>query len=218
MNRESLTKELMDGGIIAIVRADSSPDNVVAAVGAVLEGGVRCIEVTLTTSGAIDCIAHAAATFADTPLLLGVGSVIDAESCRAAIDSGAQYVVSPVIAPPVIEAAHTLGKPVLPGAYTPTEIFHAWQLGADIVKVFPAGFGGVSYIKAVRAPLPQIPLAPTGGVTVENVGDFIRAGAVALGVGSNLIGKELVASRDLATLRSNARAFQEALTAAREER
>ncbi len=215
MTIDLLTDRIVECGLVAIVRADTSVENVVAAIGAVLEGGIRCIEVSMTTPGALDCIEQAARRFEGSPLFLGVGTVTHEEVCYEAIGAGAQYVVSPVIAPPVIDAAHELNKPVLAGAYTPTEIFQARDFGADLVKLFPAGFGGVDYLKTVRAPFPHIPLVPTGGVTVDNMGDFFEAGAVAVGVGNGLVNPALVQAGDLEGLTRNARAFSEALRAAR---
>lgn len=216
MDKQALVQYLTDKGIVAIVRADSGSDDLVRVVEAVAEGGVRCVEVTMTTPGALDCIETAAGKLKGADVLIGVGSVLDAETCRLAILAGAQYVVSPVLAEEVIRMAHRYGKPALPGAFTPTEIFRAWELGGDLIKVFPSSVGGAEYIKAVKAPMPQIPLVPTGGVTVENIKDFLDAGAAALGVGGNLVTKKLVAARDFKGLTENARKFADAFRAAKE--
>lgn len=215
MNRQAVTAYLMKHGIIAIIRADGGGDDLVRVVEAVMEGGVRCIEVTMTTPGALQCIETASAKLAGADVCLGVGSVLDPETARLAILAGAQYVVSPVTVAGVISMAHRYGRPCMPGAYTPTEIFTAWELGGDIIKVFPAATGGLEHIKAVRAPMPQIPLAPTGGVDLDNLADFVKAGVVAIGVGGNLVSKKLLQARDFAGLTENARRYAEAFAAAR---
>jgi 2-dehydro-3-deoxyphosphogluconate aldolase/(4S)-4-hydroxy-2-oxoglutarate aldolase len=186
----------------------------VRVVEAVAAGGVHCIEVTMTTPGALQCIETAARKLDGADALLGAGTILDAETCRLAILSGAEYIVTPVMSPAVIEMARRYGKPVMCGAYTPTEILAAWERGADFVKVFPANIGGPDYIKAVRGPLPQIPLVPTGGVELHNIADFLKAGAVALGVGGNLVSKKLLAARDFSGIMANAEAFSEAVAVA----
>lgn len=209
MDKHGITNYLLKHGIVAIIRAESS-DGLVKVVEAVAAGGVRCIEVTMTTPGALRCIEDAANALKGADVCIGVGSVLDAETARLAILAGAQYVVSPITSEAVIKMAHRYGKPVLPGAYTPTEIFNAWELGADIVKVFPATHGGLDYLKAVRAPMPQIPLCPTGGVTVDNLKDWVAAGVSAVGVGTALVQPKLVQANDYAAITSNARRFSEA--------
>lgn len=169
----------------------------------------------MTTPGALACLETASKRLAGADALLGVGTVLDAETCRMAILAGAEFVVTPTLSVPVIRTARRYGKPVMAGAYTPTEILAAWEAGADFVKVFPASVGGPDYIKAVKGPLPQVPLVPTGGVEVTNVGAFLEAGAAALGVGGNLVAKKLVAARDFAGITRNARAFADAVEAAR---
>jgi 2-dehydro-3-deoxyphosphogluconate aldolase/(4S)-4-hydroxy-2-oxoglutarate aldolase len=214
MNRHAIVQYLQDKGIVAIVRADSG-DDLVAVVEAVAEGGVRCIEVTMTTPGALACIETAAEKLKGADVLLGVGSVLDAETARLAILAGAQYVVAPITDDATIRMAHRYGKPALPGAFTPNEIFRAWELGGDLIKVFPATLGGLDYIKAVKAPMPQIPLVPTGGVDAGNLHTFVDAGVAAVGVGSALVSKKLLAERDFKGLTANAKKFAEAFAAAR---
>lgn len=214
MNKQQITNYLVENGIIAIVRADSG-DGLARTVEAVMEGGVRCIEVTMTTPGALDCIETASKNLAGADVCLGVGSVLDGETARLAILAGAQYVVSPITSADVIQMSHRYGKPCMPGAYTPTEIYNAWMLGGDIIKVFPASTGGLDYIKAVRAPMPQIMIAPTGGVNLDNLADFVNAGVVAVGVGSNLVNKKLIEAQDYTGLTENARQYAEAFQAAR---
>lgn len=214
MDKMTVLDYIRRHGIIAIIRADSGED-LVRVVEAVAEGGIRCIEVTMTTPGALRCLELAAARLSASDICLGVGSVLDAETARLAILAGARYVVSPVLAPGVIETAHRYGCPCLPGAFTPTEIFTAWEAGADMVKVFPASLGGLDYIKAVRAPLPNIPLVPTGGVDLNNLAAFVAAGVSAIGVGGNLAGKDLIKAGKFAEITENARKYATALAVAR---
>lgn len=211
MNRHEITGFLLQHKIVAILRADAGGDELVRIVEAIAEGGVRAIEVTMTTPGALQCIETAAAKLDPKAVCLGVGSVLDAETARLAILAGAQYVVSPMTSEPVIRMAHRYGKPALPGALTPTEIFTANELGGDIIKVFPATLGGLDYIKAVRAPMPQIPLCPTGGVDLNNIRDFLDAGVAAIGIGTSLVPKKLIADKDYAGLTANARQYAEAV-------
>lgn len=215
MDKYDAIRYLMDKCIVAVVRADTGGDDLVRVVEAVAEGGVHCIEVTMTTPGALQCIEAASKKLSGADALLGVGTVLDAETCRMAILAGAEFVVTPTLSVPTIQMARRYGKPVIAGGYTPTEILTAWDHGSDLVKVFPASVGGPEYLKAIKGPLPQIPLVPTGGVELENVGEFLKAGAAALAVGGNLVSKKLLAARDFAGLTRNARAFAEAVRAAR---
>ncbi len=215
MDKYAAIQYLLDKCIVAVVRADSGGEELARVVEAVAQGGVQCIEVTMTTPGALQCIEAATKNLAGADVLLGVGTVLDSETCRMAILAGAQYVVTPTLSIPVIQMARRYGKPIFAGAYTPTEILTAWENGADFVKVFPANIGGPDYIKALKGPLPQIPLVPTGGVELENIGAFLKAGASALGVGGNLVGKKLVAARDYKGLTENARKFADAVRAAK---
>jgi 2-dehydro-3-deoxyphosphogluconate aldolase/(4S)-4-hydroxy-2-oxoglutarate aldolase len=197
-------------GVIAIMRTQSS-EQLLRAADAIREGGVRAIEVTMTTPGALAVIEQATARYqrADQEVLFGAGTVLDAESARAAILAGAQFIVAPSFSPGLVEICRRYSVPVMPGAYTPTEIVTAWECGADMVKVFPAGVGGPAFIKALRAPLPQIEMVPVGGVKLENTADFVRAGAAAVGVGSALINQKLLDSQDFGTLTERARRFME---------
>ena len=215
MDKYATIQYLLEKCIVAVVRGDSGGDDLVRVVEAIAEGGVHCIELTMTTPGAIECIATASKKLKDCDALLGVGTVLDAETCRAAILAGAQFVVSPTLSIPVIQMARRYSIPVMAGAFTPTEILTAWENGADFVKVFPCSVGGPDYIKAIKAPLPQIALVPTGGVELSNVGEFLKAGASGLGVGGNLASKKLMAARDYAGLTANARAFADAVKTAR---
>ena len=215
MDKQTALDYMKSHCIIAVVRADSGGEDLVRVVEAVVEGGVHCIELTMTTPGALQALELATKKLAGADVLLGVGTVLDAETCRMAILSGAQFIVTPVVAPDVAQMARRYGKPVALGAFTPTEILHAWEAGSDVVKVFPSSVGGADYIKAIKGPLPQIPLLPTGGVEVNNIAEFLKAGAFALGVGGNLVSKKLVDAKDYAGLTKNARAFADAVKVAR---
>jgi 2-dehydro-3-deoxyphosphogluconate aldolase/(4S)-4-hydroxy-2-oxoglutarate aldolase len=188
--RETLSR-ILDSGITAVIRARSS-DHLIKVVEAIRAGGVECIEVTMTTPNALEVIHEAAGRFGHEAVI-GVGSVLDAETCRAAILAGAEFVVGPTLDLGVIEMCRTYSKPVIPGAFTPTEILTAWRAGADLVKVFPAGVVGPGYFRDVLAPLPQVKLVPTGGVDLDTAASFIRAGAAALCVGSAMTPKDAMA-------------------------
>ncbi|MCC7354433.1 MAG: bifunctional 4-hydroxy-2-oxoglutarate aldolase/2-dehydro-3-deoxy-phosphogluconate aldolase [Anaerolineae bacterium] len=194
-------------GVIAIMRAKSS-EQLLQAAEAIRAGGVCAIEVTMTTPGALSIIEQATAR-RDQGVLFGAGTVLDPESARAAILAGAQFIVGPSFNPAVVEMCKRYSIPVLPGAYTPTEIIAAWESGADMVKVFPASVGGPPLIKALKAPLPQIDLVPVGGVELDNTAEFIRAGSAAVGVGGSLINDKVLEAKDFATLTERARRFVE---------
>lgn len=177
-------------GIVAIIRANSA-NELIDAAAAIHAGGVNVIEVTMTTPNALQVISDVSSAYGDS-VLVGAGSVLDAETARAVMLTGAEFIVSPVTKADVIEICNRYGKVVIPGAFTPTEILTAWEAGADYVKVFPSSGVGASYIKDVKAPLPHIPLVPTGGINAENAAEFISAGATALGVGSSLVNNQLI--------------------------
>lgn len=190
-------------GAVAVVRL---PDAALAldAIRAIQAGGVTAIELTLTTPDALRIIEELA-RWADDDIVIGAGSVLDVDAARQAVDAGAAFVVSPVFQPEVVAESHRLGVPAMPGAFTPTEILRAHQAGADVVKVFPADTLGPAYLKGVLAPMPFLRLMPTGGVTASNVGDWLRAGAAAVGLGSALVDPKLVAARDFDALTARAR-------------
>ena len=194
-------------GVVAIMR-HTEASLAVDAAEALLRGGIDVVEVTLNTQGATAMIAQLTKHFGDR-LLVGAGTVLSPAAVRQAVDAGARFVVAPNTNATVIGLCNQLGVPVVPGAFTPTEVVAAWELGADLVKVFPVSSVGPRYIRDLRGPLPDIPLVPTGGVTPDNVADFIRAGAFAAGAGSDLIAKEVVDRRDFAALEQRARAFAE---------
>jgi 2-dehydro-3-deoxyphosphogluconate aldolase/(4S)-4-hydroxy-2-oxoglutarate aldolase len=203
MNHTDSLNLIRSTGVIAIMRAKSS-DQLLAAAEAIRAGGVCAIEVTMTTPGALTVIAQATAR-RDEAVLFGAGTVLDPESARAAILAGAQFIVAPNLNLGVIELCRRYSIPVFPGAYTPTEIVTAWQAGADMVKVFPASIGGPAFIKALKAPLPQIELVPVGGVEIENTADWMRAGSAAVGVGSALVDQKLLDAADFAALTDRGR-------------
>lgn len=210
---ESDLKRLLSCGVIAVLRLPSI-DPLRDIARALIAGGVTSIELTMTTPRALEGIAQLAGEFGDQAMI-GVGTVLDAQSCRKAIEAGAQYVVSPGFDEAVHMATRDNGKLSLPGAMTPTEILRAWGAGADVVKVFPSTVLGPGYFKDVLAPLPHVRLMPTGGVDAGNVGDWLRAGAVCVGAGSNLVSREAIARKDWPTITATARAFVEAARAAR---
>ena len=193
---------------------DVQESGVGAVVDAIAEGGVRAIEVTMTVPDAVELIRTLARSL-PADILLGAGTVTDADTARAVIDAGARYVVSPVFRPEMIAACHERDVAAAPGCFTPTEILDAHECGADIVKVFPATALGPQFIKDVRAPLPQVRLMPTGGVSLDNAGEWIRAGAVAVGVGSALLDAKAIDAGRFDVLTSNARRIVASVAAAR---
>ncbi|HEY8832288.1 MAG TPA: bifunctional 4-hydroxy-2-oxoglutarate aldolase/2-dehydro-3-deoxy-phosphogluconate aldolase [Gemmatimonadaceae bacterium] len=213
-SRSSVLSTLREVGIIPVIRADSS-GAAKAVVEALVEAGLVVAEITMTVPGAIDAIASVRKRFGDN-VVVGAGTVTDADSARRAVDAGAEFIVTPCLVPEVIDAARRAEVPVLPGALTPTEVLHAFRLGGDMVKIFPAqNVGGASYLRALRGPFPEIPLVPTGGVTLDNVREMFDAGAAAVGVGSELISKDALARRDYAAIGALAGQF---LAAARKAR
>jgi 2-dehydro-3-deoxyphosphogluconate aldolase/(4S)-4-hydroxy-2-oxoglutarate aldolase len=212
-DRFTVVRELEQAGVVAVIRLEQ-PSELRPVVDALLDGGVRALEVTMTVPGAVSLIETLAGSLPPTAIL-GAGTVLDTTTARQVIDAGARFVVSPVFRRPIIDACHERGVPAMPGCFTPTEILDAWDAGADLVKVFPATSLGPGFINDVRGPLPQLRLVPTGGVTRENAGDWIRAGAVAIGVGSALVDRKAVAARRFDLIRVAARGFVDAVQAAR---
>ena len=203
-------------GVVAIIRMTETarlPD----VVDALSRGGVQALEITMTVPGAVDAIRSVAARLPDG-VLLGAGTVLDARTAEEVIDAGARFVVAPVFDRDTIRACHERDVPVMPGCFSPTEMLRAWQAGGDIIKVFPATSVGPGYLKDVRAPLPQLKLMPTGGVTPQNAGDWIRAGAVAVGIGSALVDNKAVAAGNYQQIEAAARLVIENVRAARAAR
>lgn len=213
VQRADLVRDIEAAGVIAVVRLqDAAAGREVAR--ALADGGVSAIEITMTVPGAVDLI-EALARTAPPRVIIGAGTVLDAHTADAVIRAGARFVVSPVFTPDVIDACHQHDVPVMPGCFTPTEIHTAWEAGADIVKVFPATALGPGFFKDMRGPLPHIRLMPTGGVTRENAGAWIRAGAVAIGVGTALVDPIAVADGRFDAIVENAMHFVRAVTDAR---
>ncbi len=208
-------KMLLDGGVVPVVRASSS-EEALKIVDAIREGGIETIEITMTVPDAIGVMEAVAKKLGDE-VLLGAGTVLDAETARISILTGAEFVVGPSLNEDLIRMCKRYSKIVIPGAMTPTEILRAWEMGADVVKVFPAGqLGGPGYIRAIKAPLPQVLLNPTGGVNLENAGEFIKAGASIISVGSDLVDKKAVSEGKFEILTRKARQFLEEVKRARE--
>jgi 2-dehydro-3-deoxyphosphogluconate aldolase/(4S)-4-hydroxy-2-oxoglutarate aldolase len=199
MSREATLKRIVDGGIVAVVRSESSA-SLVKVVQALVEGGVGAAEVTFTVPDAIEVIRQVRREVGDS-VALGAGTVLDPETARAALLAGAEYIVAPTLNLDVIRLCRRYDKVVMPGAFTPTEVLTAWEAGADVVKVFPADVGGPAYLKALRGPLPQVRLMPTGGVDLSTAESFLMAGACCLGVGGALVDSNAIASGDFARIR-----------------
>ena len=213
MTKLELIDRVLNPGIIAIIRADSS-EQLLSAAEALYEGGVTGMEVTMTTPNALQVISDVSKRFG-RKVLIGVGSILDTETCRAAMLAGAEFVVTPITRPEVIKMCSRYGKPVACGAYTPTEALTACENGADFVKIFPADQLGPQYIKNILAPMPQLRIIPTGGVTVETAAGFIKAGCVALAAGFSLVSKDILKNQDWKKLTEQSAAFVEAVKKAR---
>ena len=213
MTRVETVKGIEACGVVAVIRM-REPEKLRAVVEALAEGGVRALEVTMTVPRAIPMIEQLAPTLPEG-FLLGAGTILDAETARLAILAGAQFIVGPVYRPEVIALCHRYDVPAMPGCFTPTEILSAWEAGADVVKVFPATVLGPAFFKDVRGPLPQVKMMPTGGVSLENAGDWIKAGAVAVGVGTALLDAKAIAAGDYGVITANAKRIVENVDAAR---
>ena len=192
-------QRVLDGGIVAIIRATSG-EQLVNVARALHEGGIDVIEVTFTVPNVLEILAAVRKDLGNK-ILLGAGTVLDPETCRAALLAGAEFIVSPSLNLEVIKLCKRYGKLVMPGAFTPTEIVTAWEAGADIVKLFPADCVGPNYLKALRGPLPQVRILPTGGVDLKTLPDFFKAGACAVGLGGQLVEKSAVESGNMTRIR-----------------
>jgi len=208
-SKSEICSLLTNPGIIAVVRAQKL-EQVLPLSEALLAGGVIAIEITLTTPNAFEAIRQARTKFGDSALI-GVGTVLDANGCRASLEAGAEFVVTPICRTELVPQVHAAGLPIMLGAFSPTEAQTAHEAGADFIKVFPADSVGPNYIKALRAPLPHLRIIPTGGVELHNVGDFLQAGCVALGVGSGLVSAKLLQMADWQELTRRAGAFVQAV-------
>ncbi|HEY8559041.1 MAG TPA: bifunctional 2-keto-4-hydroxyglutarate aldolase/2-keto-3-deoxy-6-phosphogluconate aldolase [Pyrinomonadaceae bacterium] len=214
MNRAEVIRKIKDIGVVPVVRADS-PEEALQAVEAIKEGGVPILEITMTVPGAVKVIEKIADRFGDE-VVLGAGTVLDPETARACILAGATFIVSPALNLGTIELCKRYSVPICPGALTPTEVVTAWQAGADFVKVFPcSAMGGASYIKGLKAPLPQVELIPTGGVNLNTAADFIKAGSSALGIGADLVNLKALREGDAAKITESAKQFAQIVKDAR---
>src|SRR5882724_5458462 len=206
MTRDEVAKRIREIGIVPVVRAKSAKQAQLAAE-AVCAGGIPIVEITMTVPGAVEVIRQLKKSALEN-VLIGAGTVLDAETARRCIDAGAEFLVSPGLNIATVEFAAREGKLMLAGALTPTEVMMAWNAGADFVKIFPCGnVGGAKYIRALKGPFPQIPLVPTGGVNLSTAGEFIEAGAAALGVGGELVQAEALKSGKAEVIAENARRF-----------
>jgi 2-dehydro-3-deoxyphosphogluconate aldolase/(4S)-4-hydroxy-2-oxoglutarate aldolase len=207
---------MKDIGIVPVVRT-SSAEGAVKAIEAIYAGGIRAAEITMTVPGAVKALETVADQFGDR-IVLGAGTVLDPETARICMLAGAEFFVTPSLKPATIEMVKRYGKVVCPGALTPTEVLTAWEAGADIVKVFPCGnVGGPKYIKALKAPFPQIEMIPTGGVSLNTAGDFLKAGACAVAVGADLVDAKTIKEGRFEVFEERARKFLEVIAKAREE-
>jgi 2-dehydro-3-deoxyphosphogluconate aldolase/(4S)-4-hydroxy-2-oxoglutarate aldolase len=214
MNRAEILARINETAVIPIVRTTNA-ETALQAVAAVGEGGIECVEITMTVKNALRALEAVADRYGDR-LLLGAGTVLDPETARACILAGAQFFVAPSLSLKTVEIARRYSKPIFPGALTPTEVLTAWEAGADGIKIFPcSAVGGAKYIKALKAPLPHIDLIPTGGVNLETIGDFLDAGSFAVGVGNELIDGKSIAESNYEIITERARKFRQAVVSAR---
>ncbi len=214
--REEAISAILEIGVVAVIRLDSATQ-LLAAAEAIRAGGIQAIEFTMTTPGALDLLEEAARSMNESTIL-GAGTVLDPETARAAILAGAKFIVAPNLNLDVVAMSRRFSVAVIPGALTPTEIVVAWEAGADIVKIFPASIGGPELIKALRGPLPHIKMIPTGGVDLETVGAFIKAGSSAVAVGGNLVDKEAIKRGELHKITNLAKQYVEKVQQARKIR
>jgi len=214
MNRREIAEAIENTGVVAVIRL-SDTQKLKKIIDALSSGGMRAIEITMTTPDAISVISEISEQVGEG-FIIGAGTVLDPETARSAILAGAEFIVSPIHDPEVTRMAHRYDKVAVPGAFTATEILQAWEQGADVVKIFPATAVGPKYFKDIHGPLPQVKLSPTGGVNLDNAAEFIRKGAVFLGVGSALLDKELIANEDWDGLAAHAAKFIEAVERGRE--
>ena len=214
MEKREVFNRMISEGLVPVIRVASAAEAIDVA-DAIKAGGVTLIEITMSVQGALDVIKELAGKYKDE-IIMGAGTVLDPETGRAALLAGAQFIVTPTLNLDLIQLCHRYSTVIVPGAMTPTEILTAWNAGADMVKVFPAAqLGGPEYIKAIRGPLPQVLLVPTGGVNLQNAGAFIKAGATALGAGGELVDKKAVKEKKFEVITENAKAFLKVIREAR---
>lgn len=214
MQKNAILNTLIEVGVVPIIRT-SSAESAILAIEAVYRGGIRSAEITMTVPGAVKALEKLTDKFGDQ-MILGAGTVLDPETCRACILAGAQFIVTPALNPATIALSRRYSKPIFPGALTPTEVVAAWEAGADAVKIFPASaMGGAKYIKALKGPLPQIEMIPTGGVNLDTAADFLKAGACAVAVGSELIDAATIKAGKYEVFEERARQYLEVVQKAR---
>ncbi len=204
MSKQDVLNRIKSEKVIALIRADG-PDSLLDCARALSAGGLNCIELTMTTPGAIELCARVSQELPQ--VLLGLGTVLDADTARKGIAAGAKFIVTPAVRPEVIKACQEVGVPVLGGSLTPTEVYNSWELGVDVIKIFPAEFFGPAYIKSIKAPFPKIEVMPTGGVTPETVGEFLKNGAFATAAGSALVNPTALKNKDWAAITARAKEF-----------
>jgi len=213
MGRYDILERMIECGIVAVIRTDS-PEDLLDVTKALYDGGIISLEITMTVPSAIDYLPKVKKALGKDAIV-GMGTVLDSETARMAILAGADFIVSPVLKKEIINLCHRYDKIAVPGAYTPTEILTAWEEGADVVKLFPADTLGPKYIKAIHGPMPYIRISPTGGVSLENVGEFIKAGACFVGVGGHLVDKKVIAEKKFEILTERAKSYIEEIKKAR---
>ena len=209
MERKEIVSKIIELKAVAVIRLQD-PSKLIKVAEAIHDGGVKAIEITMTVPDAINTIALAAKEIGNK-VLIGVGSILNPEMAQRAIDAGAQYVVSPIFKKEIIEVSHKNEIPALPGTFTPTEVQTAYEAGADIIKLFPADVLGMAFIKGIKAPMPHLKVMPTGGVSLTNAGEWIKAGACAVGVGSALIDKQAIEEENYSILTENAKKIIESI-------
>jgi 2-dehydro-3-deoxyphosphogluconate aldolase/(4S)-4-hydroxy-2-oxoglutarate aldolase len=210
-------QRLVDSGVVAVMRG-ADPDTAIEVASALADGGVTAFEITAENPDAMDLVAELSASFDESAAIVGVGTVLDSETARAAITSGAEFVVGPTFDPGVVETCNRYGVPVAPGVLTPTEAVTAYEAGADIAKVFPASSMGPGHLSSIAGPLPQIPLMPTGGIDSDNVADYIEAGAAVVGAGSAIMDDAAIEAGEFESLTETARDFTRTIEEARARR
>lgn len=213
MGRTEILKKILELGVVAVIRL-ANTQKLLKVIEAVAQGGIRCIEITMTVPNAVEMIRQMK-SWVSSDVILGAGTVTDSKIAKEVIEAGASFVVGPVLNFEMIAECHRQDTVVIPGCYTPTEIFEAWKAGADIVKVFPATSLGPKFIKDLRGPFPDIRLMPTGGVSIENIGEWIEVGAAAVGIGSDLLDKRAIEEGCYDVLTERARQMVENLEKAR---
>jgi 2-dehydro-3-deoxyphosphogluconate aldolase / (4S)-4-hydroxy-2-oxoglutarate aldolase len=214
MRKHEVLASLRASGVVAVIRTEN-PTDLAAVAKALGSGGVKFVEITMTVPGTLEIIRDATVQLKGTDVLIGAGTVLDAQTARSAIIAGAQFIVGPGCDPETVKLCNSYGVVVMPGAFTPHEILQAWKCGADVVKVFPADIGGPDYIKTIKEPLPQVELLPTKGIDFETASAYIKAGAIAVGTGSCLVNKALIAAKNYTQITENAVRFTKIVQEAR---